>query len=113
VRFLGECICLAALIIIVLLITRRSRWDVSGSLMATGTLAILIGVTAVFFGWLVSRSEWLGQSRSVLWVGGALLLVGLMILQFLPLLWTPVEPSQGESPKPSFENQESGSRAEP
>jgi len=101
VSLFAECLALVAINIIGVVVARRVRWDLFGGIFATGMLAVLVGGPVAFVGWLVSRSEWFGQSRSVLWIGVALFVGGFLVVQLALLFYVPppAERDDGDSEK--------------
>jgi hypothetical protein len=107
VRFFAECVALILISIIGRVIARRVRWDLFGSIFAAGMFAVLVGLPVTFLGWLASRSEWFGQSRSILWIGGALLIGGFLMVQLALFFHAPPPPAEiKQSPKTPLGDQE-------
>jgi hypothetical protein len=109
VRFFAECVGLVAICVVGFIIARRLRWDLFGGILAAGMFGVLVGAPVTFVGWLVSRSEWLEQSRSVLWVGGALLIGGIFLVQIAFLFEVPLAAHKNkEGPPPSDNHERAG-----
>ena len=99
-RFFAECVALVVINILALVVARRVRWDLFGGIFAAGMCAVLVAAPVAFVGWLVSRSEWFGQSRSVLWIGGALFVGGFLVVQLAFLFYVPRAAKESmETPK--------------